>query len=550
MKPALLTRATRRAMAWSFGIALVCGALPVSAQLRVVTYNSTGAPRSGTETILKAIGEEEDSGVKRPIDILILQEQSHDAGLPDTQAFVTLLNSLYAGQGITYARGSFIGSGDDTQSIVYRTSTVELMAEVGVGIGNDEAGQPRQSIRHKVKPAGYEDSAAFYIYNSHYKSSEGSTNAGRRLVEANAVRTNADALGAGTHVMHAGDFNFYDFDSTEPAWARLVQAGAAQLADPLNRVGTWHNNASFADVHTQSPTTTNRFPGQVNGGMDDRFDFQLVSDELLDSEGVSYISGTYRAFGNNGSTYNTDLDAGTNTYPFDGITFTPSSTKAQLLTAIASSSDHIPVIADYRIPAKMGVQVASIPPTVSLAAQVAIDVFIENIAPTTFAGGADELDYTLSVTGDLTGGITSIDPAAGGGHTETIFLNTATPGVKNGVITVMSSSQQAANALFTMPVSFTVLAPSFLAADFNQDGSVNSTDLLAWRGGFGTGTTKATGDADADGDVDGADFLVWQRQLGMSPPPQIAVSASVPEPGSAALLGLAAVSTLLRRRRR
>jgi hypothetical protein len=114
---------------------------------------------------------------------------------------------------------------------------------------------------------------------------------------------------------------------------------------------------------------------------------------------------------------------------------------------------------------------------------------------------------------------------------------------------VTSSSQQASNALFTMPVSFTVLGPSFLAADFNEDGSVNNTDLLAWRGGFGTGTTKAAGDADADGDVDGADFLVWQRQLGMSPPQQVAVSLGVPEPGSVALLGVAVLAMIRRRRR-
>jgi hypothetical protein len=522
------------------------GTAPALAQLRVVTYNSAGEPRSGTGTILKAIGEEVDSGVQRPIDILLVQEQSRSAGLPDAQDFVSLLNSIYASQGVTYAHGNYIGGGDTTQSIVYRTSTVQLLEEVGVGTVST-LGQPRQTVRHKVKPAGYGDAAAFYIYNSHFKSSTGADNVARRLVEADAIRVDADALGEGTNVIIAGDLNLYR--SSESPWGRMTEAGAGQVFDPINRVGTWTSSLSFADVHTQSPTTTDRYPGQIIGGMDDRFDFQLITSEFQDNEGLSYISGTYRAFGNNGSTYNTDIDSGTNTYPFDGIVFTPMNPKSALLNALASSSDHIPVVADYRIPAMMGVQVASIPPTVSLAAQMAIDVFIENIAPATFAGGADELDYTLSVTGDLIGGISSIEPAAGGGHTQSILLNTATPGVKNGVITVSTTSQQAANALFTMPVTFTVLGPSFLAADFNQDGSVNSTDLLAWRGGFGTGTTKAAGDADADGDVDGADFLVWQRQLGMPQPPLLAASGSVPEPGSAALMGIA-FAGLMRRRSR
>ena len=89
---------------------------------------------------------------------------------------------------------------------------------------------------------------------------------------------------------------------------------------------------------------------------------------------------------------------------------------------------------------------------------------------------------------------------------------------------------------------------NFLEADFDEDGSVDGDDLVAWRGGFGTGATKATGDADADGDVDGSDFLVWQRQVGTTPPAVGAVGA-VPEPG-ALVLALGAVVGLIGLRRR
>lgn len=81
---------------------------------------------------------------------------------------------------------------------------------------------------------------------------------------------------------------------------------------------------------------------------------------------------------------------------------------------------------------------------------------------------------------------------------------------------------------------------TFLEADFNQDGNVDGTDLAAWKAGFGTGTTKAQGDATGDQIVDGADFLAWQRQFGASPA-LTATAAAVPEPTA---LGLAAVAGL------
>jgi hypothetical protein len=55
-----------------------------------------------------------------------------------------------------------------------------------------------------------------------------------------------------------------------------------------------------------------------------------------------------------------------------------------------------------------------------------------------------------------------------------------------------------------------------LAADFDNSGAVNGTDLGSWKAAYGT---TAGGDADGDGDSDGADFLLWQRQVGQSAGP-------------------------------
>jgi uncharacterized membrane protein len=59
--------------------------------------------------------------------------------------------------------------------------------------------------------------------------------------------------------------------------------------------------------------------------------------------------------------------------------------------------------------------------------------------------------------------------------------------------------------------------------DFTGDLAVTAADLANWQAGFGTtGAMRSQGDANYDGRVDGADFLVWQRQLGSNfgPPAQ------------------------------
>jgi hypothetical protein len=101
----------------------------------------------------------------------------------------------------------------------------------------------------------------------------------------------------------------------------------------------------------------------------------------------------------------------------------------------------------------------------------------------------------------------------------------------------------------TTHVTLNVLA----AADFNQDGVVDSGDLTLWKAGIGhVGVAmKGDGDANDDGVVDGRDFLVWQSQLGMSIPGIAISSAPVPEPdGCLMAVVLSALDSVAVRRRR
>ena len=57
-----------------------------------------------------------------------------------------------------------------------------------------------------------------------------------------------------------------------------------------------------------------------------------------------------------------------------------------------------------------------------------------------------------------------------------------------------------------------------LLADFDDDDSVDDSDLIVWESNVGTtgSAGPADGDANRDGGVDGADFLFWQRAYGKS----------------------------------
>jgi hypothetical protein len=102
------------------------------------------------------------------------------------------------------------------------------------------------------------------------------------------------------------------------------------------------------------------------------------------------------------------------------------------------------------------------------------------------------------------------------------------------------SMAQTGNAFFDNFVVF-----DGVPGDFDFNGVVNGADLTVWRGAMGV---NANGDADGDADSDGADFLIWQRQLGENILAATATAAAVPEP-SALVLGVLALAALSRRGR-
>ncbi len=93
-------------------------------------------------------------------------------------------------------------------------------------------------------------------------------------------------------------------------------------------------------------------------------------------------------------------------------------------------------------------------------------------------------------------------------------------------------------------VALRVVEADLVPGDFDGDGDVDAFDLGIWQTGFGTtsGATWADGDADDDGDVDAFDLGLWQTNFGTG-----VGSASVPEPGAAALVILTLCPLVVRR---
>ncbi len=105
--------------------------------------------------------------------------------------------------------------------------------------------------------------------------------------------------------------------------------------------------------------------------------------------------------------------------------------------------------------------------------------------------------------------------------------------------TVLLTNNQGSNSSLTV-----LIAPQ--NADFDGDDDRDGADFLTWQRNLGIGTLQTQGDAENDGDVDRFDLDVWESQYGAPPP--LSTATAVPEP-STMVLALSAGLALVARRR-
>ncbi len=321
-----------------------------------------------------------------------------------------------------------LGGGGDN-AMYYRSSAISFITNQN--IQTQAAGGIRDWSMYRVRLAGYSTAAAeLYLFNAHLSSGGG---AAQRDIEADVYRDWAEAnLPAGAFVLTLGDFNLEN--SSEAAWTRFTETRATnkgRMRDPINMPGNWSTSA-FAAIHTQSPLL-NLPPGggpYTTGGMDDRFDFILVSDNLIDAASgqMDYISGTYRAWGNDGQHYNMNIN--------DPPTIPEGAAAAN---AVYLASDHLPVVLEVASPSKASAPSVAGFGTAVLGSTATRDLTVTNTA--TVPGMPLSFTFVAPEGFSAPGG-QQTDAAGGTGSTQTIGMNTSQVGSRAGILVINTNAPE------------------------------------------------------------------------------------------------------------
>lgn len=255
-----------------------------------------------------------------------------------------ILNTSLQNLEDSYARANFVADlskpSDPLQNMVfYNTRKLTLVNQ-----------QTLPTVYRNIDHYSFElnvasnDPIYLEVFVAHLKSSTGPANRQMRYDMVEVVTQELQNLTRpNTHVLFSGDFNFYN--STEIGYQLILNPeNAIKLIDPVNSPGNWQNNNAFSHLHTQSTRVSNTgFGGGANagasGGLDDRFDFIMMSENFNNSSRFSYVNGSYQAYGNNGDCLDKDVkdSSCTGTY------------SQALRDNLYYMSDHLPIVMQFQI---------------------------------------------------------------------------------------------------------------------------------------------------------------------------------------------------------
>ena len=457
-------------MAWRTWLATTISlgvAAPGVAQIRVVNFNiaQLNGDSDALGAVLDELSADDHAGFAIPVSVFVFQEVTWET-----------LDFLQARLGGTYTTATYTNSNKDiyggAQALFYRAAQLN---EDPAGHDDIYTGAGRRTDRWRLDLLGYDDPpVGFWVYSSHLKAAAGSKNVAERLFGVQQILANAQQLPTGAHILYMGDYNFSS--NSESGYAAFVSEGPVQALDPLG-TGSW-SGESNAHKHTQSPRATNA-GGLSGGGLDDRFDLQLSTAPWQDDDGLSLMSGTYRAVGNDAGHYNLAVNDGTNTYYPGDVPRSDS-----LADALHDASDHVPVAADYRLPAVLSAFLEPDFGVVIQGAEVSMTLIVENLVPADVADGGAVLDYTGVAAGALAEGVAGSLPALSEPFITTLAVETSVPGSGQGSLTIDSPGESVQHVPMTLSITGTILRPANASFDpsFDEDWRTVGVEMAAGTG--------------------------------------------------------------------
>ena len=498
---------------------LVPGPGTARGQLRVAEWNVTNYASGRVNEFQTAIYDSY-AGRSMTPDIIIAQEFLHYSSTVTN--FKNLLNSASGSPG-DWQAAPIVDGPDTDNAFFYRTSKVTFLGVTTVSWGGPAPNHPRNVERYDIRLAGYSSAGAVLAcYSSHMKAGSSGGDQDRRLVEALEIRADAETLPAQWHFLLGADLNIQA--SSQDAYQELVASqgnDAGRFFDPISTPGTWNNNSFFRFVHTQDPIGA--------GGMDDRHDQILLSAGLIDGDGFDYIGNpavayststwndanhSYRAWGNDGTSFNDSLTITGNTMV--------GATIAQALVDSALSGGHLPVFLDLQVPPEVdsseGLNFGIV--AQGAAAEQMLTVLNDGDVALWNAEGIADLVYTLQTTAGFSApGGSFAEPAGDAGNEHPIAIDTSTTGLKVGTLTIYSNApDQPVREVFLIGTVVHVLG------DVDLDGDVDLADQAVFvdcQAGPNVGTPPPgdctqdqfdllDSDLDPDGDVDLEDYARFQ----------------------------------------
>jgi hypothetical protein len=193
-------------------------------------------------------------------------------------------------------------------------------------------------LYYKSENLAQGDTAFITFCIAHLKAGSADADKNARKTQVERLTGKLEQLGIDNYTF-SGDFNLYN--ANEPAYQHLLfnNNTAFRFLDPIDQYGNWHKNHQLAGSHTRSTHTTSENGCFATGGLDDRFDFILVSPTLFyGTKRVQALPETYHALGQDGLRLNKSLLSPANT-----------TLPQNILQPMYNFSDHLPVICDFEV---------------------------------------------------------------------------------------------------------------------------------------------------------------------------------------------------------